>query len=96
MNSFRFIGSTELYYPTLGITALPGQCIDLPGEAPADGYWMPVTPGAATVTVPAVSAPVAAPVEPAPAPAPAPAVEPAPAPVEPAPVAPVAPEVTSA
>jgi hypothetical protein len=70
LQSYRYIGPDERYYPTLGVTALPGQLIDLPGDAPADGRWVDVLPGGASVTVDKLPEAVPAPADPTvPAPA---------------------------
>lgn len=90
MPSYRYVGPDNRYYPTFGIEALPGQAIDLPGDAPTDGRWLEVTPGSATVTV---AAELPAPAEPAPAPAAVAVADAIPAPAEPAPAA--APEVSA-
>lgn len=41
MPTFTFDGPEELYYPTLSLTAVPGEVADLP-EAP-DALWKPTT-----------------------------------------------------
>jgi hypothetical protein len=64
LQSYRYTGPEQRYYPTLGITALPDQLIDLPGDAPADGRWVDVLPGAAQVTVTELPAATPAPVDP--------------------------------
>lgn len=49
MPTFDYTGSDTRYYPSLGITAEPGQSVDL-DSAPDDGRWstggVPVIPAA--------------------------------------------------
>lgn len=50
MSNLKFEGPIELYYPTLGLTATPGEVVDL-AEAP-DIQWVPETVGEPTVATP--------------------------------------------
>lgn len=40
MPSFTYTGDGELYYPAIGVTAVPGLVTDL-DAAPTDGRWVP-------------------------------------------------------
>lgn len=40
MTAYRYVGDDERYYPTLGLTAKPGETYDLT-DAPHDGRFEP-------------------------------------------------------
>lgn len=62
MPLFAYVGTEDLYYPTLGIEAVPGVVLDL-AEAPDDGRWeSQATPKGAAPLPPENSQPAAVPV----------------------------------
>jgi hypothetical protein len=49
MSPYRFVGATPLYYPGLGLEAVPGETV-VEFDTPPDANWEAAKAGSATKT----------------------------------------------